>query len=184
MTSQPSLQAIVEALRFQDRATGLDAQALLDAADYWEAVRRLYAPFETGQLAPTADVYLNEMPGGQYTNLYHQAEALGLEERWREVCRMYAAVNRMFGDIIKVTPTSKVVGDMALFMVGNNLTPDDVLTGTRELSFPESVIEFFEGRLGEPPGGFPEALQKRVLRGRQPLRGRPGASLPPIDFAA
>ncbi|HZV06223.1 MAG TPA: pyruvate carboxylase [Gemmataceae bacterium] len=184
MTSQPSLHALVEALRLRPRSPNLDDDALQEVADYWSGVRRLYAAFETGQLAPTADVYLNEMPGGQYTNLYHQAQALGLESRWREVCRMYAEVNRMFGDIIKVTPTSKVVGDMALFMVGNNLTPDDVLHGRRDLSFPESVVEFFEGRLGEPPGGFPEQLQKRVLRGRQPLRGRPGASLPPIDFAA
>lgn len=184
MTSQPSLHALVESLRLQPRSPQLDDDALQEVADYWSAVRRLYASFETGQLAPTADVYLNEMPGGQYTNLYQQAQALGLGSRWREVCRTYAEVNRMFGDIIKVTPTSKVVGDMALFMVGNNLTPDDVLHGRRELSFPESVVEFFEGRLGEPPGGFPEELQKRVLRGRQPLRGRPGASLPPIDFAA
>src|SRR5262249_3330068 len=101
-----------------------------------------------------------------------------------EVCRMYAEVNRMFGDIIKVTPTSKVVGDMALFMVGNDLTPEDVLEGRRELAFPESVVEFFEGRLGQPPGGFPKALQKRVLRGRKPLRSRPGSGLPPADFAA
>jgi pyruvate carboxylase len=182
MTSQPSLNALVEALRFRPRYPEIDDDALQEVAEYWSGVRRLYASFETGQLAPTADVYLNEMPGGQYTNLYAQARALGLEDRWREVCRMYAEVNRMFGDIIKVTPTSKVVGDMALFMVGNNLTPDDVLHGTRELSFPESVVEFFEGRLGEPPGGFPDQLQKRVLRGRQPVRGRPGASLPPVDF--
>jgi pyruvate carboxylase len=184
MTSQPSLHALVEALRFGPRYPSLDDDSLQEVADYWSGVRRLYAAFETGQLAPTADVYVNEMPGGQYTNLYAQAAALGLADRWREVCRMYAEVNRLFGDIIKVTPTSKVVGDMALFMVGNNLTPEVVLTGPRELSFPESVVEFFEGRLGEPPGGFPEALQKRVLRGRQPLRGRPGASLPPADFAA
>jgi pyruvate carboxylase len=184
MTSQPSLNAVVEALRFHDRATGLDAEALQEVADYWEAIRRLYAPFETGQLAPTADVYVNEMPGGQYTNLFHQAQALGLAGRWREVCRTYAEVNRMFGDIIKVTPTSKVVGDMALFMVGNNLTAEDVLESNRELAFPESVVEFFEGRLGEPPGGFPAELQRRVLRGRRPVTGRPGASLPPADFAA
>jgi pyruvate carboxylase len=124
------------------------------------------------------------MPGGQYTNLYQQAQALGLEGRWREVCRMYAEVNRMFGDIVKVTPTSKVVGDMALFMVANNLTPEEVVQGPRELAFPESVVEFFEGRLGTPPGGFPEQLQRRVLRGRKPITGRPGASLPPADFAA
>jgi pyruvate carboxylase len=184
MTSQPSLHALVEALRFRPRSPALDDEALQEVADYWAGVRKLYAAFETGQLAPTADVYLNEMPGGQYTNLYHQAQALGLEQRWRDVCRTYAEVNRMFGDIIKVTPTSKVVGDMALFMVGNNLTADDVLHGTRELAFPESVVEFCEGRLGEPPGGFPQALQQRVLRGRQPMRGRPGASLPPVDFAA
>ena len=184
MTSQPSLNALVEALRFQPRDTGLADAPLQEVADYWEAVREIYAPFETGQLAPQADVYENEMPGGQYTNLYAQGASMGLAERWRDVCRMYAEVNRLFGDIVKVTPTSKVVGDMALFMVGNNLTPADVLDGTRELAFPESVVEFFEGRLGEPPGGFPEKLQKRVLRGRTPIVGRPGASLPPADFAA
>jgi pyruvate carboxylase len=183
LTSQPSLQAVVEALRFQERDTGLPAEALQEAADYWQDVRRYYLPFESGQVAPQSDVYRNEMPGGQYTNLYQQAQALGLESRWHEVCRMYAEVNRMFGDIIKVTPTSKVVGDMALFMVGNNLTPADVLEGSRELSFPESVVEFFEGRLGPPPGGFPQALQKRILRGRRPLEGRPGASMPPANFA-
>ncbi len=184
MTSQPSLNALVEALRFHPRDTGLSDAPLQEVADYWEAVRKLYAPFETGQIAPQADVYENEMPGGQYTNLYAQGASMGLGERWRDVCRMYAEVNRLFGDIVKVTPTSKVVGDMALFMVGNNLAPADVLEGTRELAFPESVVEFFEGRLGEPPGGFPEQLQKRVLRGRTPIKGRPGASLPPADFAA
>ncbi len=184
MTSQPSMYALVEAMRFQPRDTGLDPEATQEANDYWQAVRGLYAPFETGQLAPAGDVYRNEMPGGQYTNLYAQAASLGLEERWHEVCRMYAEVNRMFGDIVKVTPTSKVVGDMALFMVANNLTAADVIDGPRELAFPESVVEFFEGRLGEPPGGFPAKLQQRVLRGRLPMTGRPGATLPPADFAA
>jgi pyruvate carboxylase len=184
LTSQPSLHALVEALRSQERNPGLDEESLQEVADYWQDVRRYYAPFETGQVAPTADVYRNEMPGGQYTNLYQQAQALGLDGRWHEVCAAYAEVNEMFGDIIKVTPTSKVVGDMALFMVGNGLTPDDVLEGRRELSFPESVVELFEGRLGPPPGGFPPALQARVLRGRKPIEGRPGASLPPADFAA
>jgi pyruvate carboxylase len=183
LTSQPSMQALVEALRFQPRNTGLAAEALQAAADYWQDVRRYYLPFETGQLAPQSDVYRNEMPGGQYTNLYQQAQALGLESRWHDVCRTYAEVNQLFGDIIKVTPTSKVVGDMALFMVGNGLTARDVLEGRRELSFPESVVEFFEGRLGPPPGGFPEPLRKRVLRGRPGIEGRPGASLPPVDFA-
>ena len=183
MTSQPSLNALVEAMRFSKRDTGLHYERLEETADYWEAVRRFYRPFESGRLAASADVYRHEMPGGQYTNLYEQAKALGLEPRWPEVCRMYAEVNRLFGDIIKVTPTSKVVGDMALFMVGNNLTSSEVLGGKRELAYPESVVEFFEGRLGQPPGGFPKELQKRILRGRRPLRGRPGASLPPADFA-
>ena len=115
------------------------------------------------------------MPGGQYTNLYQQAHSLGLGDRWHEVGRMYAEVNQLFGDIVKVTPTSKVVGDMALFMVANNLTPADVLDPKRELAFPESVVEFFEGKLGQPPGGFPPELQARVLRGRKPLTDRPGA---------
>ena len=182
LTSQPCLNTLVEMMRFQRRDTGLDPAALRETADYWEGVRRLYRPFETGQLAPGADVYENEMPGGQSTNLFQQAASLGLAERWREVCKMYAEVNRLFGDIVKVTPTSKVVGDMALFMVGNNLTSEEVLHGERELSFPESVLEFFEGKLGQPPGGFPRELQKRVLRGRKPLKGRPGASLPAADF--
>jgi pyruvate carboxylase len=184
LTSQVNLNTLVECLRFTPRDTGLDYDPLEATAEYWEAVRRYYRPFESGQLASSADVYRHEMPGGQSTNLYSQAQSLGLAGRWREVCRMYVEVNRMFGDIIKVTPTSKVVGDMALSMVSNNLKPADVLEGTRELAFPESVVEFFEGRLGQPPGGFPKALQKRVLRDRKPLRGRPGASLPPADFAA
>ncbi|HEV3081829.1 MAG TPA: pyruvate carboxylase [Gemmataceae bacterium] len=189
MTSQPSLNALVEALRFTGRDTGIAFEPAQAIADYWDVVRRFYRPFDVAAIGPfapasNADVYRHEMPGGQYTNLYQQAQALGLESRWGEVCRMYAEVNSLFGDIIKVTPTSKVVGDMALFMVGNSLTPKDVLEGDRELAFPESVVEFFEGRLGQPPGGFPKSLQKRVLRGRKPMRGRPGASLPPADFAA
>jgi pyruvate carboxylase len=129
-------------------------------------------------------VYAYEMPGGQYTNLYQQAKGLGLAARWEEVCKAYAEVNLLFGDIIKVTPTSKVVGDMALFMVANNLTSQDTLDPERELAFPESVVEFFEGRLGQPPGGFPQALQRRILKGRTPLTDRPGALQPPADLAA
>jgi pyruvate carboxylase len=124
------------------------------------------------------------MPGGQYTNLLQHARALGLAERWVEVCEAYAQVNLLFGDIVKVTPSSKVVGDMALFMVANNLTTDDVLDPGRELAFPESVVEFMEGRLGQPPGGFPQAVRARVLKGRKPLTDRPGANLPPIDLEA
>ncbi len=183
-TAQANLNTLVECMRFTPRDTGFDYDLLQKTADYWQHVRQFYRPFETGQLAPSAEVYRHEMPGGQYTNLQQQAIGLGLESRWDEACKMYAEVNQMFGDIVKVTPTSKVVGDMALFMVGNNLTPDEVVNGTRELAFPESVIEFFEGRLGQPVGGFPEKLQKRILKGRKPMTDRPGASLPPADFEA
>jgi pyruvate carboxylase len=184
MTSQPSLNTLVEALRFTKRDTGLSFEDLEETADYWEGVRRYYFPFESGQLSASAEVYRHEMPGGQYTNLHQQAQALGLGERWHEVRKMYAEVNTLFGDIIKVTPTSKVVGDMALFLVANSLTPADVLRGDRDLAFPESVVELFEGKLGQPHGGFPAELQKRVLRGRPALHERPGASLPPADFEA
>jgi pyruvate carboxylase len=184
VTSQPNLNTLVEALRFTPRDTGLEFEPLETTAEYWEQVRRFYAPFESIQQTSSAEVYRHEMPGGQYTNLLQQAQALGLGSRWHEVCRMYAEVNLLFGDLIKVTPTSKVVGDMALFMVANNLTPRDVLEGDRDLAFPESVVELFEGKLGQPVGGFPEKLQKRVLRGRQPLTDRPGASLPAVDIAA
>ena len=155
LTSQPSLNAIVESLRFTPRETGVDPAALIEMSRYWEEVRELYAPFESGPRSPSAELYDLEMPGGQYTNLFQQAKALGLASRWHEVCKAYTEVNLLFGDIIKVTPTSKVVGDMALFLVANNLTPDDMLDPERELAFPESVVEFFEGRLGQPPGGFP-----------------------------
>jgi pyruvate carboxylase len=184
MTSQPNLNSLVESLRYTPRDIELEAGALQGVADYWEVVRRYYAPFESGQLAASADVYIHEMPGGQYTNLFQQAQAMGLGTRWPEVCRMYAEVNKLFGDIVKVTPTSKVVGDMALFMVGNNLTADDILSGKRTLAFPESVLELFEGRLGQPPGGFPAELQKRILGNRPAYQDRPGARLPPADFDA
>jgi pyruvate carboxylase len=182
--SQPSLNAIVEALRFTVRESGVNQDALLEINRYWEAVRQLYTPFETGLKAPSAEVYAYEMPGGQYTNLYQQAKALGLGGQWPEVCRMYAEVNMLFGDIVKVTPTSKVVGDMALFMVANNLTSADCLDTSRELAFPESVVELFEGRLGQPPGGFPPELQTRVLKGRKAFTERPGINLAPADILA
>ena len=182
LTSQPSLNAIVEALRFTDRDTGVDHSALIDVSRYWDEVRNLYAPFETGLRAPSAEVYAYEMPGGQYTNLFQQAKALGLAARWPEVCTTYAEVNLLFGDIVKVTPTSKVVGDMALFLVANNLRPEDTVDPDRELAFPESVVELFEGRLGQPPGGFPKVLQERVLKGRPAITERPGQKLPPADL--
>ncbi len=184
VTAQPTLNGLVEALRFTPRDTGLSFDALQETARYWETVRTYYAPFEAGQAASSADVYQHEMPGGQATNLLQQAKSLGLGDRWPDVCRTYAAVNRMFGDIVKVTPTSKVVGDLTLFMLANDLSPSDVEDGQREVAFPESVVEFFEGKLGQPPGGFPPALQARVLRGRPALTERPGATLPAVDLAA
>ncbi len=184
LTSQPSLSAVVESLRFNPRECGIDHRALIEISRYWDEVRSMYAPFESGPRSPAADLYDLEMPGGQYTNLFQQAKALGLAPRWREVCNAYSQVNLLFGDIVKVTPSSKVVGDMALFLVANDLTPEDTLDPERELAFPESVIEFFEGRLGQPPGGFPPELQSRVLKGRTALVDRPGASLPPADLDA
>ena len=184
MTSQPSLNALVESLRFTERDMNMSFNELQTTADYWEEVRKHYAPFETERKAASADVYSHEMPGGQYANLYQQAISLGLGERWNEVGKTYAIVNQMFGDIVKVTPSSKVVGDMTLFMLANNLSAEQVLDPKRELAFPESVIEFFEGRIGQPPGGFPRGLQKKVLRDRVALTDRPGASLAPADFTA
>jgi pyruvate carboxylase len=184
LTSQPSLNALVEALRFTPRETGVDPVSLISISRYWEDVRAMYAPFESGLNAPSAEVYAYEMPGGQYTNLFQQAKALGLASRWVDVCKAYADVNILFGDIVKVTPSSKVVGDMALFLVANNLTPEDTVDPERELAFPESVVELFEGRLGQPPGGFPKVLQERVLKGRPARTERPGAGLPPADLSA
>jgi pyruvate carboxylase len=184
LTSQPSLNAIVESLRYTPRDTGLSPDALMELSRYWEGVRNMYAPFESGLKANSAEVYAYEMPGGQYTNLFQQARALGLEHRWKDVCDSYAKVNILFGDIVKVTPSSKVVGDMALFLVANNLEPHDILDPSREFAFPDSVVEYFEGRLGQPPGGFPRDLQERVLRGRKPLVDRPGKDLPSADLTA
>jgi pyruvate carboxylase len=182
MTSQPNMNAVVAALKNTPRDTGLSEQSLGAYSDYWEAVRRFYSPFEEGMLAPTASVYQHEMPGGQYTNLRVQAKSLGLEGRWNDVAKAYADVNQLFGDIVKVTPSSKIVGDMALFMVTNNLTPKDVLDPDRHLAFPKSVVEFFRGDIGQPTGGFPKELQKIVLGKEKPLKGRPGATLPKVNL--
>ena len=183
-TSQPSLNALVYALRNTPRDTGLNVEALQDYADYWEQARKLYYPFESGMLGGHTQVYEHEMPGGQVTNLQEQAKSLGLGPRWKEVAKAYEQVNELFGNIVKVTPTSKVVGDMALFMVSNNLTPADVLDETRNLAFPESVVELFEGKLGQPMGGWPVKLQKIILRGKKPMKERPGLVLPKTDFEA
>lgn len=181
-TAQPNINTVVESLRFSDRESTLDVKSLDAIADYWRAVREFYAPFESQVLPATADLYHHEMPGGQYTNLYQQARALGLVDQWARVCHVYAQVNELFGNIVKVTPTSKAVGDMALFMVANELTPADVLSGKRELAYPASVIDLIGGNMGQPPGGFPLEVQRRVLKDRIPLTTRPGESMPPADF--
>jgi len=182
LTSQPNLVAINAALKGSERDPGLPQGALSQLSDYWEGVRRYYAPFEADMRAGTSSVYLHEMPGGQYTNLREQARSLGLEHHWAEICHTYAEVNRLFGDIVKVTPTSKVVGDMALFMVANSLTSADILDPEREIAFPQSVVQLFQGELGMPPEPFPLALQQKILGTRHPLPGRPGAMLPPVDL--
>jgi len=181
-TSQPNLGSIAVALEGGERDPGVDRDAMFAISQYWEGVRRNYAPFEADMRAGTSDVYRHAMPGGQYTNLREQARAMGLTHRWNEVSQAYADVNQLFGDIVKVTPTSKVVGDMALFMVANDLSKDDVANPAKEIGFPESVISLFKGELGFPPDGFPIELSRKVLQGAQPLSGRPGASLPPVDF--
>ncbi|MGA9436199.1 MAG: pyruvate carboxylase [Roseobacter sp.] len=183
-TSQATLGSVVEALKHTDRDTGLDINAVREISDYWEDVRNHYAAFETGMQAPSSEVYLHEMPGGQFTNLKAQASSLGLEDRWPEVARTYAAVNQMFGDIVKVTPSSKVVGDMALMMVSQGLTRADVEDPATDVSFPDSVIDMMRGNLGQPPGGFPENIVKKVLKDEKPNFERPGKHLPPVDLEA
>ncbi|MEM1266725.1 MAG: pyruvate carboxylase [Pseudomonadota bacterium] len=183
-TSQPCLGAIVEALRHTERDTGLDPQAIREISIYWEAVRRKYAAFEAGQASPASEVYLHEMPGGQFTNLKAQARSMGLGHRWAEVARTYAEVNAMFGDIVKVTPSSKVVGDMALMMVSQGLSRSDVEDPSRDVAFPESVVDMMRGKLGQPPGGWPAGLQAKILKGEAPITARPAEGLPPIDLDA
>ncbi len=186
MTSQPCLNSLVAALRHTQRDSGLDQDALDQLSDYWAAVRELYYPFEEGLKAPGADVYRHEMPGGQFTNLRQQAKGLGLEARWREIAGAYAAANQLLGDIVKVTPSSKVVGDLALFMVTNNLSANDLLNPRTPLSYPRSVVEMLQGMIGEPEGGWPKAFQATVLQSARAtaIEGRPGATMPAVDFKA
>jgi len=185
-TSQPNLNSLVESLRHTPRETGLDVEALNECSEYWEVVRRYYAPFDSGPNTGSARVYQHEIPGGQFTNLREQAESMGLGHRWHEVERVYAEVNLLFGDIVKVTPSSKVVGDMAMFLVANEMRTDDILKldVKHNLALPNSVVEMFAGSLGTPPGGWPKKLQRIILRGEEPHAGRPGANLPAADFAA
>jgi pyruvate carboxylase len=184
LTSQPNLASIAAALAGTERDPEVDLDGLQKLSDYWEGVRRYYAPFEADIRSGTADVYRHEMPGGQYTNLREQARAMGLASRWSEVSKAYAEVNRLFGDIVKVTPTSKVVGDMALSMVANGLTPAQVADPAQAMDFPESVVSLFRGELGFPPEGWPKTLQTKVLKGKPPMQGRPGDSIAPVDLLA
>ncbi|XAZ23372.1 pyruvate carboxylase [Sinorhizobium sp. B11] len=183
-TSQPCLGSIVEALRGSERDPGLDPEWIRRISFYWEAVRNQYAAFESDLKGPASEVYLHEMPGGQFTNLKEQARSLGLETRWHQVAQAYADANQMFGDIVKVTPSSKVVGDMALMMVSQDLTVADVVSAEKEVSFPESVVSMLKGDLGQPPSGWPEALQKKALKGEQPYTVRPGSLLDDADLDA
>ncbi len=183
-TSQPCLGSIVEALKNTERDTGLDIEAIRGISNYWEQVRAQYAAFESGIPAPASEVYLHEMPGGQFTNLKAQARSLGLEERWHEVAQAYADANQMFGDIVKVTPSSKVVGDMALMMVAQTLSREQVEDPAVDVAFPESVVDMLKGNLGQPPGGWPEGILKKVLKGDEPMTERPGLRLAPVDLEA
>jgi pyruvate carboxylase len=184
VTSQPNLNSMVAALKHTPRDTGLNLDALNTLADYWETVRTWYLPFDTASPAGTAEVYEHEMPGGQYTNLKEQAVSMGLGGRWHEIARTYAAVNMAFGDIVKVTPSSKVVGDMALFLVSHKMTVEELenLGPDHNLTLPNSVVEMFSGSLGEPEGGWPEKLRNVILRGAKTKLGRPGEHLPAVDL--
>ncbi|MGB5822383.1 MAG: pyruvate carboxylase [Saonia sp.] len=182
LTAQPNFNSVLEMMRFNERENDLDAKKLAQYSNYWETVRSYYYTFESGLKAGSGEVYDHEIPGGQYSNLKGQAIALGLEDKFPEVTKMYGDVNQLFGDIIKVTPSSKVVGDMAQYLIANGYTTSDVLEKGESISFPESVKSFFRGDLGQPVGGFPKELQKIILKDEKPYTERPNAHLEPIDF--
>ncbi len=184
LTSQPNLGSVALALRDMGRETGLDPEIIREFSNYWEAVRVQYTAFESDLRAGASEVYLHEMPGGQFTNLKEQARALGLAERWHEVAKTYADVNRMVGDIVKVTPSSKVVGDMALAMVSSGVSVEQVEDPDHDTVFPDSMVAMLRGELGQPPGGWPEALQKKALKGQKPIEGLPSSHVPPVDLDA
>ena len=182
LTSQPNFNSVMEMLRFHERENVMNTDKLAEYSNYWETVRNYYYTFESGLKSGTGEVYDHEIPGGQYSNLKGQAIALGLEDKFPEVTKMYGEVNTLFGDIVKVTPSSKVVGDMAQYMIGNGLTTQDILDKGEDISFPESVKSFFRGDLGQPVGGFPKKVQKIVLKDEKPYTNRPNAHLKSIDF--
>ncbi|MBV8866398.1 MAG: pyruvate carboxylase, partial [Acidobacteriaceae bacterium] len=183
-TSQPNLNSIVAALAHTERDTGLNFEALNRCSDYWETVRTYYSPFDEAPRSGSSDVYIHEMPGGQYTNLKAQAETMGLGNRWPEVARTYADVNMAFGDIVKVTPSSKVVGDLALYLISHDMTVQELenLPLDHHVTLPNSVADMFMGSLGQPEGGWPRKLQEVILHGKKPEEERPGAKLPPVDL--
>ncbi|MTT31990.1 pyruvate carboxylase [Terrilactibacillus sp. BCM23-1] len=182
LTSQPSANALYYALQYNDRQPNISIDALEELSHYWESVRKFYAPFESGLKSTNSEIYKYEMPGGQYSNLRQQAQSVGLGEKFDQVKDMYRRVNDMFGNIVKVTPSSKVVGDMALYMVQNNLTEEDIYNKGETLDFPDSVISFFKGDLGQPYQGFPKKLQEIILKGKPALTDRPGKHLEPVNF--
>ena len=182
VTSQPALNSIVAALKHTERDPGFDLDALQEIADYWEDVRPMYSQFESDLKSGTAEVYKYEIPGGQYSNLKSQVESFGLGHKFKEVKEMYMKVNFMMGDIVKVTPSSKMVGDLAIFMVKNELTPENILEKGKDLAFPDSVVSYFEGMMGQSEGGFSTDLQQIVLKGKEPITCRPGELLPPVNF--
>lgn len=182
MTSQPSMNALVEALKGTPRDTQIDSDGLLVLDEYYAHVRKVYKAFEGGMDAPDPTIYKYEIPGGQYSNLCAQIKEMGVGNNFGEIRKLYKEADELLGNIIKVTPTSKVVGDLAIFMFRNNLTKENIFDEGADLSYPDSVVEYFQGMLGQPEGGFPERLQNIVLKGRTPVTGRPGAMLPPVDF--
>ena len=182
LTSQPALNSIVASLQHSDRDTGLDSDGLQKISEYWRDVRPVYKDFESELQTASAEIYKYEIPGGQYSNLQAQVESFGLGHKLKEVKDMYKAVNQMLGDIVKVTPSSKVVGDLAIFMVQNDLTPENIVERGETLAFPDSVVSYFKGMMGQPPCGFPKDLQRVVLKGEKPITGRPGDLLPPVDW--
>ena len=184
LTSQPSLNAVVAALQGTERDTGMDLEQLQYLTDYWEDIRKRYDSFEADIKCPATDIYRYEIPGGQYTNLKPQVESLGLGTRFKEVKENYRVVNEMLGDIVKVTPSSKMVGDLAIFMTQNQLTPENIVERGEALAFPDSAVSYFSGMMGQPAWGFPEDLQRVVLKGKEAVTCRPGELLPPVDFEA
>ena len=182
LTSQPNFNSLVAAMQGHERENPINLESLNSFSHYWEQIREYYYPFESGLKAGTAEVYEHEIPGGQYSNLRPQANALGLGDEFETIKKNYAAANELFGDIVKVTPSSKVVGDFAMFMTSNGLSKEDIIEKGNTLSFPESVINFFKGDLGQPKGGFPSKMQEIVLKGEQPLTGRANEHMTPFDF--